>query len=111
MENNWHRGQLILTERTRNLTEKERVNADNIESTIIFSNFSLSDQGKSRVKVCELNTNHPDFENNRNIIEFAPDAFELLIKIQKKLSNYCTTKELIEELTEIEILLIQSKQR
>ena len=52
----WGVGMLLNTARTRNLTEKQRVEAQEREERMIFSDFNAADQGRGKVFVAGFST-------------------------------------------------------
>lgn len=77
----WLRGKTLFTNGTRNWSKEALEKSDREEGRLIFSNFSASDEGKSRQLVCQLNAAHHEFEKNRVLIECAPDLKKVLIQV------------------------------
>ena len=73
------RGEFIDQLQFKNWTKEQKENADNVEKTFVFTDFKLSDKGRSRDLVCVLNANHPSYEANAKIIASAPDLLEAAI--------------------------------
>jgi hypothetical protein len=69
---NWQRGRTLITPVTRKWTPEQFAQNDLYERTIVFSDFTNIDAGRSRKQVCSLNTSHPEFEQNAKLIENAP---------------------------------------
>ena len=77
-----------MTNNTRRWSKEEIERNDRTEGLMVFSDFTTEDEGRGRKLVCTLNENHPDFENNRRLIEAAPKLLELLQGINKSLETY-----------------------
>lgn len=97
----WKRGTTLITNRTKKWSKEQIEANNNIEETLIFSSFNFHNQGISRQLVCELNPSHPKFENNRALIEAAPDLLLGIRNIVHCLDNNCLQNNDIETLREL----------
>lgn len=80
---NWSRGRTLLTHITQKYSKEQWERNESVEKSMIFSNFSPLDSGRSREQICTLNTNHYDYELNGKLIELTPK----LLEDSKKLYN------------------------
>ena len=69
----WSRGRTLRTPQTEKWTPEQIAINDEVEATIIFSDFTSKDAGRGRQRVCVLNAQHPDYEQNAETIAQAPD--------------------------------------
>jgi len=82
----WKRGKTLLTQQTASWTREQRKANDGIEESMIFSNFSQQDQGKSRQLICTVARENYDYEANAQLIASAPElleAYKDLVKAHK----------------------------
>ena len=80
-------------------SEEQIENNNNIEKTMIFSNFSAIDLGIGRQLVCTLNRNNIDYEKNAKLIEVAPELYDIVIEFieSSKLQQNGYNDELIKK--------------
>ena len=79
----WKRGITLITPQTKDWSKEQMEKSNLEEQSMIFSNFSPMDYGKSRQRVCILNYAHEDYEDNAKIIENAPTMLRLLRSFEK----------------------------
>ncbi len=68
----WKRGRTLITAQTKRWSKEEMEENNKIEKSIVFSDFTSYDEGRSRKKVCLMNELHPDYESNAKLIEATP---------------------------------------
>ena len=67
----WSRGRLLMTREVKKLSKDRQAQLSNKERCSVYTNFSSSDQGRARKQVCWVNPDHPDFEENMDLISHA----------------------------------------
>lgn len=66
------RGKTLITSRTRHWTDKEMKDNDRVESSRLYTNFTSDDAGRSRLLVCSMNDQHPDYDEYVRLFIAAP---------------------------------------
>lgn len=96
------RGITILTKAIKNnWTSQEIKDNDGIEQSMIFTDFSFQDEGRSRKLVCSINPSHPDYEFNAELIEKSPQLLQFLKDIFEARDKAQSTQDLFEVLQAI----------
>jgi len=72
------KGTTVLTKDTIKWSKDQIDKNDKVEGKMIFTDFSFSDQGRSRELVCTMNENHPNFKEYRKLILYAPQLYSAL---------------------------------
>lgn len=78
------RGKTLITNRTRHWRTELIQENDEMERSCLFTNFLLSDQGRSRKLVCSMNAGHPDYEEYAELFAAAPETKKELIEKRKE---------------------------
>ena len=96
-QGDWAHGFTIETETTRRWTDQQKIDNAAREELLIFGHFTVLDQGRSRVLICEMNRQLLEWKANRSLIESAPDLYEAcvkaLVKLSVMLANQATTPD------------------
>jgi hypothetical protein len=71
----WSRGRLLQTRDVKKWSKEKQLAANALEQLCVYSNFSSTDQGKSRVLICHVNRDHPEFEENMKMIIMAQQSY------------------------------------
>jgi lipase chaperone LimK len=71
----WSRGRLLETRDVKKWPKEKQYAANAIEKLCVYSNFSSTDSGKSRILVCSLNRDHPEYEQNMQMIIQAQQSY------------------------------------
>lgn len=66
------RGKTLITSRTRHWTNEEIRDNDRVESSRLYTNFTSDDAGRSRLLVCSMNDQHPDYDEYVRLFMAAP---------------------------------------
>jgi len=91
----WKRGVTLMTPTTKRWSKEQIEKNDNIEQTMIFSNFSATDLGIGRELVCTLNRSNTDYEKNAKLIEAAPYLCNALNELVERTEELATIVHLI----------------
>lgn len=92
---NWKRGVTLMTPTIKRWSKDEIEMNDNIEQTMIFSNFHVMDLGTGRQLVCTLNRSNIDYEKNAKLIENAPNLYHTLNELIERTVELATIVNLI----------------
>ena len=86
-DGHWEAGYTLHTQATRRWTAEKRAENDAIEEVNVFSHFTPQDEGRSRVRICEMNRGLPNWKANQKLILAAPDLYESLGKALRMLTR------------------------
>lgn len=77
-EFNLTQGFVLTTNDTKKWTPEEIERGNQEEGRMVFSDFRLSDNGRSRKLVCTLNGGHPKADEYKRLILAAPKMLEAI---------------------------------
>lgn len=95
---NWQQGRVLLTSRTRTWTKEAFEEADKIEKTKLFEDFSPLDAGKSRICVATFanarDAEHVCKEHNK-IVEYVNDLEKVLKDLMGAVDRYDAVTDVV----------------
>lgn len=89
------RGITIFTNAVkRKWTADDIQSNDLLEQAMVFTDFKIEDEGRSRKRVCILDVYHPDYEFNATLIEKSPQLLDYLTRIFEARNKATSTQDL-----------------
>jgi hypothetical protein len=88
----WKRGITLNTRITRRWNKEEWKTNDAKEQRMIFANFLVKDEGRSRELIAIVNEIHPNYEDNARLIAASPSLYRAC-KMALDLLTNLTTKD------------------